>query len=1363
MTTRPHLRRRYRSTRALTVAAATAAASLVPLAAHAQSAGPAHPALCQCPLCRGLHPQPTAAVVASADAAQVAGAHPSGVPQLASRPGAAYTLYLDFAGFNFTGSWGNAGSGAPGTIPAFNGAVDAFSPSDQAQIAQVWAATAEKYAGFNVNVTTVDPAVVAGKTTDAQRQNYYDATTRMMHTVIGNTSFTAAGVSYLGVIQGDGNPSGNNGAGAGYHTNFVVPAGTGFNGIAEAAAHENGHAFGLQHQSDYGPSGTKVQEYSTNPATISDTGVGSSASGNNTVSPIMGASYYAQRGVWRVGKSAASSTSVQNDVAVIAGNSGNSLVEDGVGHSAATAALLPTSGTAVNPVAARGVIVPVTAAAAANVGAANYKADYFAFNTAGGAVSLVLHDAGSRITPGTADPKSTLAANLSIVDANDNVLYTAAESFSTQTATISQTLSAGTYYLKVTSGGGRLGTADPTATYTDMGDYYLTGTGVSGRSVGTYYWQGGASTAKWSQVDGATSNWLSEHTAGTDRAAAPSATDNVFLSVDSGATNLTTMSLGGSRTVNSLTFTGTGTTAATTGVAILADGSTLTLTAADGHVDQSLAGVSTGVGLVVQPGAAANSIAANVALGSGQTWQINNAATSPLTVSGTVSGTTLAAGLTVTGGGKLALTAANTYAGGTYVNASTIAFAPGALGAGQVTIAGGGAIQFGPRNTEDLTANGRVVAVGGGGGQVDTNGNNVTLANGVNDAFAGYLTKTGAGTLSVGGASNPTNLFVRAGGLTLLSGATVSTANGGTGNQFASVGQITGDTAATLTVNGGATLTVAGDFNAGDQTGTGGTVAVLPGGTINARTLYVAKSGNSTGAVVQTGGTVQEADNGAGAVDWRIGGGTGTGDQAAVGTYAIAGGTLNSGPSNLQVGTYGTGTLTQTGGTVTTNAYLSIARYPGSVGTVDLSAGNGVLTANTVNLMAVGEQGTGTLKVGGASVVNTNTLSVGLSNGLAATGTVLQTGGTVNAATGVSFGTAATGTTAVSATYTLGGGTLNTSGVTQGTAAGITGTFHFAGGTLAPTATNFAFMQGLTRADVGLGGARVDTAAFAVNVAQPLLHDATGPAVDGGLTKLGTGVLRLAAIESYTGPTNASAGTLAFAANAAGGGYRRQALPGGLSVAAGAIVQLLPAATKVDRTLLAPTGLAVAGRLDVANNDLAVAGSSVSAVSALAASGFAGGTWNGSAGLISTVAAADADHLSAVGVIPNTANGTTPLYPVFDGRSSAASDVLVRFTLYGDANLDGVVTAADFGRLDVGAVTALTGWFNGDFNYDGSVDGSDYALADNAFNRQSNTVAAPASAVAATAAAQVAAVPEPASAVALSLAMAATLGRRRRR
>ena len=50
--------------------------------------------------------------------------------------------------------------------------------------------------------------------------------------------------------------------------------------------------------------------------------------------------------------------------------------------------------------------------------------------------------------------------------------------------------------------------------------------------------------------------------------------------------------------------------------------------------------------------------------------------------------------------------------------------------------------------------------------------------------------------------------------------------------------------------------------------------------------------------------------------------------------------------------------------------------------------------------------------------------------------------------------------------------------------------------------------------------------------------------------------------------------------------------------------------------------------------------------------------------------------------------------------------------------LDGKVDATDYSRIDNGYLNHLTGWYNGDFNYDGVVNGSDYTLIDNAFNMQ---------------------------------------------
>jgi hypothetical protein len=113
--------------------------------------------------------------------------------------------------------------------------------------------------------------------------------------------------------------------------------------------------------------------------------------------------------------------------------------------------------------------------------------------------------------------------------------------------------------------------------------------------------------------------------------------------------------------------------------------------------------------------------------------------------------------------------------------------------------------------------------------------------------------------------------------------------------------------------------------------------------------------------------------------------------------------------------------------------------------------------------------------------------------------------------------------------------------------------------------------------------------------------------------------------------------------------------------------------------------------------------------------------------------------------------------------------VLVKYTYYGDANLDGAVTSADYSRIDSGYLAdvsspgSVTGWFNGDFNYDGQINGSDYTLIDNAFNTQGTAIAAEIAVPGATPTSQIAgavSVPEPAS---LGLMSVVALGLCRRR
>jgi hypothetical protein len=140
-------------------------------------------------------------------------------------------------------------------------------------------------------------------------------------------------------------------------------------------------------------------------------------------------------------------------------------------------------------------------------------------------------------------------------------------------------------------------------------------------------------------------------------------------------------------------------------------------------------------------------------------------------------------------------------------------------------------------------------------------------------------------------------------------------------------------------------------------------------------------------------------------------------------------------------------------------------------------------------------------------------------------------------------------------------------------------------------------------------------------------------------------------------------------------------------------------------------------KLDLTDNDLVDHDGNFTAVNNLLRSGFNAGAgyWNGH-GINSSKAAAG--NIWTLGEGQPLAAGT------FDNETVGTSDVEIRFTYYGDADLDGVVDGGDYSKIDYGYVHHLTGFDNGDFNYDGTVNGTDYTLIDNAYNTQSGSLAA---------------------------------------
>jgi hypothetical protein len=97
-------------------------------------------------------------------------------------------------------------------------------------------------------------------------------------------------------------------------------------------------------------------------------------------------------------------------------------------------------------------------------------------------------------------------------------------------------------------------------------------------------------------------------------------------------------------------------------------------------------------------------------------------------------------------------------------------------------------------------------------------------------------------------------------------------------------------------------------------------------------------------------------------------------------------------------------------------------------------------------------------------------------------------------------------------------------------------------------------------------------------------------------------------------------------------------------------------------------------------------------------SGYNGGAWTGK-GIDSSIAAVN--HSFAIGYADGADGVVTGL---------SATQLEIKYTLYGDANLDGVVSGDDFTILVGNLGKSVTRWDQGDFNYDGVVSGDDFTL-----------------------------------------------------
>ena len=213
---------------------------------------------------------------------------------------------------------------------------------------------------------------------------------------------------------------------------------------AEAISHEVGHTLGLYHDGRTSPSEGYYSGH---------------GSGETGWAPIMGVGYYQNLTQWSKGQYL-SANNTEDDLAIITSQNGFGYKVDDTGSTLGTANPLSVSGTAVS---ANGIIER------------NSDVDFFSFTTGAGVISLA-------IAPSGRSPNLDILAEL--YNAAGTLVATSNPT-DLLAASISATVSAGTYYLKVDG----VGKGDPLGTgYTDygsLGQYAITGTIISGNAPPT--------------------------------------------------------------------------------------------------------------------------------------------------------------------------------------------------------------------------------------------------------------------------------------------------------------------------------------------------------------------------------------------------------------------------------------------------------------------------------------------------------------------------------------------------------------------------------------------------------------------------------------------------------------------------------------------------------------------------------------------------------------------------------------------------------------------------------------------------------------------------------------------------------------
>jgi autotransporter-associated beta strand protein len=293
-----------------------------------------------------------------------------------------------------------------------------------------------------------------------------------------------------------------------------------------------------------------------------------------------------------------------------------------------------------------------------------------------------------------------------------------------------------------------------------------------------------------------------------------------------------------------------------------------------------------------------------------------------------------------------------------------------------------------------------------------------------------------------------------------------------------------------------------------------------------------------------------------------------------------------------------------------------------------------------------------------------------------------------------------------------------------------------------------------------------------------------------GIEKRGTGTWNITGVNNaYTGATTVAAGVLNVSGSVAsssgvtvnGGAYQASAAQTvkALTVNGGVAAVTAPKAalTVGDGTKATNPITITGGSVDLQGNGLVVRyapGNDQAVLQSVrgqivAAYNAGGAAWQGS-GIGSSTAAANSSGAVGYALATEVLPFTDGASDTFMGSPVDTSSVVARYTLGGDATLDGSVDFNDLVKLAQNYNTTVSAtsdswWNKGDFTYDGMVDFNDLVKLAQNYNTALPTQPVPGASVAfeADLTRAFASVPEPGTISILGIAGAALMGRRRRR